>query len=220
MLRISLFGIRTEIHFSFFLLAFLLVCTGNGGVFLLGSVLSSFGHELVHGLAAKTMGLRPARITAGLFGGVLHMDEGDIPPLKEIFLHLSGPLFNLLLVVLFYGLWSLFGQSFWAELLLGNLILGCFNLMPFYPLDGGKIVNLYLSWFFGYSAADKLSQIFSLFFSLSIFLLGIYLVQYNVMNLLISGLALNLYVAAREDRRFRYDRLRHIYKEIEGNYCK
>ncbi|MBE6032672.1 MAG: site-2 protease family protein [Firmicutes bacterium] len=220
MLRFSLFGIRTEIHFSFFLLAFLLLLTGNGGVFLLGAVLFSFGHELTHGLAAKAMGLRPAMISAGLFGGVLQMEEGSIPPLKELFLHLSGPLFNLLWVLVFYGLWDRFGQALWADLLLGNLILGCFNLMPFYPLDGGKIVNLYLSWFFGYRVADRLSQIFSLFFSLSLFLLGIYLVQYNVMNLLISGLALNLYVAAREDRRFHYDRLKHIYTEIEGNYCK
>ncbi len=74
--------------------------------------------------------------------------------------------------------------------------------MPFYPLDGGKITDLYMAVFFGYGRSQKISRFFSLIFSVFLFLLGIYLVQYNVWNLFLSALAVNLFVARKLDNGF------------------
>ena len=96
-----------------------------------------------------------------------------------------------------------------------NLVLALFNLMPFYPLDGGKLVGIYITHFLGYKKAYIISRTFSVIFSVSLFLLGLYLVQYNIVNLLICALAINLYMAGREDSKYSFYRLMSIYTALE-----
>lgn len=166
------------------------------------TVLFSLLHELAHHVTAKYLGYTPHKISFGLFGGVLHIRQGFINPKDELLIHLSGPFFNLLCATIFY-VGALYLHVTWFEpLIFANLILAFFNLMPFYPLDGGKIIGLYLAFFLGYGRSQKISRILSRLFSLFLFLLGIYLVQYNIVNLLISILAINLYVAGAQDNSF------------------
>lgn len=219
MCRFLILGIRIEIHFSFFLLIAILFFMVDGFL-ALNSVVFSIFHEITHGIVAKKLGYTPDAISAGLFGGVLHLREGYVHSIDQLMIHLSGPLFNLTMAMLFYGALLLYPALLIREVMISNLILAIFNLMPFYPLDGGKIIELYLSYFFGYRKAYLISKTFSLLFSVFLFLLGIYLVQYNVINLLISALAINLYIAGREDSRYSFHRLMCIYTDLERENIK
>lgn len=174
----------------------------------------SFLHEFAHRAAGKYLGYSPEKISMGLFGGVLHIREGFVRPLDELLIHLAGPFFNIIMAALFYCAFLFYPLAIMETLVLSNLVLGLFNLMPFYPLDGGKIVGLYLAIFLGYGRSEKISRVFSLLFSLFFFLLGIYLVQYSMLNLLISVLAVNLYIAAKQDNSFIFYR---VSREIQQN---
>lgn len=178
------------------------------------SALFSFLHELAHRAAGKFLGYSPEKISMGLFGGVLHIREGFVRPLDELLIHLAGPFFNIVMAALFYCAFIFFPLPIWETVILSNLVLGLFNLMPFYPLDGGKIIGLYLAIFLGYGKSEKISRAFSLIFSLFFFLFGIYLLQYSMLNLLISVLAVNLYIAAKQDNSFIFYR---VSRNIQQN---
>jgi stage IV sporulation protein FB len=171
-------------------------------IFAAASAAFSLLHEFAHRLTAIKLGYTPEKISFGLFGGVLHIREGMVKPRHELLIHLSGPLFNILTAVLLYGLYLYFYFPWLVPVILANAVLALYNLMPFYPLDGGKITDLYLAVFLGYGRSQKISRFFSLLFSVFLFLLGIYLVQYNVLNLFLSALAVNLFMARNQDNGF------------------
>ena len=206
MLCFKILGIRTEFHLSYFLLVGLLCISGHC---LLAAAATGFSylHEAAHGAAAKRLGYTPEKISAGLFGGILHLRESVIKPKDQLFIHLAGPFFNAMAAGLLFWLYQAHPRPWVMDLLVSNLILALFNLMPFYPLDGGKLVNLYLAFFLGFRRAELVSHFFSRLFSIFLFLLGIYLVQYNLVNLLISALAVNLAIAEHDDNSFLFYKL-------------
>jgi stage IV sporulation protein FB len=201
MFRLQVFGTKVEFHFSVFLLLLIIILSGNS-VFAAASVLFSLLHEFAHQAMAVRLGYTPEKISFGLFGGVLHIREGFVKPRHELMIHLSGPFFNILTAVLLYGFYLYFYLPWLQPAILANAVLALYNLMPFYPLDGGKITDLYMAAFLGYGRSQKISRVFSLIFSVFLFLLGIYLVQYNVWNLFLSALAVNLYMARKLDNGF------------------
>ncbi|MPN27573.1 hypothetical protein SDC9_175007 [bioreactor metagenome] len=133
---------------------------------------------------------------------MLHVREGMIKPRHELLIHLAGPFFNILTAALLYSLYLYFYLPWLVPVILANTVLALYNLMPFYPLDGGKITDLYMAVFLGYGRSRKISRFFSLIFTVFLFLLGIYLVQYNVLNLFLSALAINLMIARKQDNTF------------------
>jgi stage IV sporulation protein FB len=216
MFRFAILGTKIELHYSFFLLLCMIILSGNSE-FGVASAVFSFLHEIAHKTTAKFLGYTPEKISMGLFGGILHIREGFVKPLDELLIHLAGPFFNIVTAALLYGVYAFFPVSWIEPVILANLVLGIFNLMPFYPLDGGKIIDLYLAIFLGYGRSQKISRFFSIIFSLFLFLLGIYLVQYNVLNLLISALAINLYVASRQDNSFIFYKVSRNIEEGSKN---
>jgi stage IV sporulation protein FB len=201
MLRLKIFGTTIEFHISFFLLLIIVVLSGNA-LFAAASVLFSLLHEMAHKHMAARLGYTPEKISYGLFGGVLHVREGFVKPRHELLIHLSGPFFNIVSALLLYGFYLYFYLPWLQPVILANAVLALYNLMPFYPLDGGKITDLYMAVFFGYGRSQRISRFFSLIFSVFLFLFGIYLVKYNVWNLFLSALAVNLFVARRLDNGF------------------
>ena len=162
---IKLFGIPIEINFSWifvFLLIIYLLGDHFGGAYpwwpaahrwaLAVSIallffLSVLAHELCHSLLAVKNGIPVERITLFLFGGVSQLCHEARRPLTEFSIAIVGPLSSIALALALFGLWvALRDMSATLEitlrLLVGvNLMLGLFNLLPGFPLDGGRVLR-------------------------------------------------------------------------------
>ena len=108
-------------------------------------------HEMTHSLVAKYSGLHISGITLFLFGGVSNLTSGPKNPATEFKIALSGPLASLALSGLFYLLWA--AAAGWpalsavlAYLTVVNLLLAAFNIIPGFPLDGGRVLRAFLWW--------------------------------------------------------------------------
>lgn len=113
-------------------------------------------HEMGHVLSAHFFSWRIKRISLLPFGGVAEMDEHGNRPLKEeLIVILAGPLQHVWMVALAYGLEAaaIISQETFDLFLFHNIVIFCFNLLPIWPLDGGKLVFLLLS--FKYSFFDS-----------------------------------------------------------------
>ena len=109
--------------------------------------LSVLAHELSHSVMALSKGIPVRGITLFIFGGVSRLDREPQRPITEFVVALVGPLSSILLAVVFGGVWYLLGRGdspLEVVLLLlawTNLGLGVFNLVPGYPLDGGRLLR-------------------------------------------------------------------------------
>ncbi len=115
----------------------------------LGLFASIVFHELSHSLVARMFGIQMKGITLFIFGGVAEMTEEPPSPKAEFFMAVAGPLSS---IVLGLGLFVVrfIGDGFgWPRPILGvisylaliNLILAGFNLLPAFPLDGGRVLR-------------------------------------------------------------------------------
>jgi len=114
-----------------------------GALLFFGSVLI---HELSHSLVAIRRGTSVRRIRLFVFGGVSEIESEAANPQDEFAITIAGPASSFLLGGFFYGLAALIGdRTVFDQLfsLLGwiNLLLGGFNLLPGFPLDGGRVLR-------------------------------------------------------------------------------
>ncbi|MBI2887481.1 MAG: site-2 protease family protein [Chloroflexi bacterium] len=109
-------------------------------------------HELAHSLVARVIGIPVKSITLFIFGGVAQISRDAARPAGELVMAAAGPLSSFLLAGLFLVLWALSRPwheptSALAGWLAGiNLSLGAFNLMPGFPMDGGRVLRSLLWW--------------------------------------------------------------------------
>lgn len=160
-----IFGIPVEVNVSwilvFLLLTYLLAgefddprlrwsTTQRWSVAMVTVVLffaSVLAHELSHSVMALSKGIPVRGITLFIFGGVSRLDQEPQRPITEFVVALVGPLLSILLAVILGGVWFLMGRGDSAvEIVLvllawTNLSLGVFNLVPGYPLDGGRLLR-------------------------------------------------------------------------------
>ena len=159
----KIFGIPIEIHFSWVFI-FLLMIVILGDLFdqsqstalgrwawaLLIAVLffaSVLAHELSHSLVAVRKGIPVDGITLFFFGGVSHLAHEARRPYVEFVITVVGPLCSILLAGIFWVLWLQFqGTNSSLELAFRllmsiNLMLGVFNMLPGFPLDGGRVLR-------------------------------------------------------------------------------
>lgn len=165
---ITVLGIPVEVNLSWFIIFGLIVYTLSAGYFaattpelnilthwLMGicAALLLFicllAHELSHSYVAKTHQLPISGITLFIFGGVAHMEKEPATPEVEFKMAIAGPIMSFLLGILFWlisqGLYSLgFPQAVYAVteyLTILNFVVGIFNLIPGFPLDGGRVLR-------------------------------------------------------------------------------
>lgn len=150
-------NISVSVHFTVFLLLLLSLIFGPQlFIMLILLFLSVFIHEFFHAAVARSYSLHIKKILLLPFGGITDIAEWKLPADKEIKVSLAGPLSNLFIAFVsaafsvFFAppLISWFQYFFWV-----NLILGLFNLIPAFPLDGGKIARAILSNKYGYTRA-------------------------------------------------------------------
>lgn len=124
-----------------------------------GLIAASAIHELGHILIIYYTGGKVVALKLGIFGAVI--STSSLSYLQEIFCTLAGPVFGLTLLI-FRPLYP--WLAFWA------LVQNVYNLLPVYPLDGGRILRALFCMFFPLEKAIKLSQTISL---TTAFLVGI-----------------------------------------------
>jgi len=123
-------------------------------------------HELGHSLTARKYGLATSSITLTFIGG-LAMLEGRPTPRQEFWIAIAGPLVNLAIAAgLFlymavspieYALYAITAKNLVVSLFWANLVIGVFNLIPAFPLDGGRIVRAILSMAVGEDTGTRVS---------------------------------------------------------------
>ena len=161
-----------KIHPLFYLTAFICVITANFKNFIIFSSIIIV-HELGHIIGAIIFKWKIDKVILLPFGGITIFQENIDKSLKEEFIiAILGPLLQLV----FYFLYS--GNSIFNQY---NLIILLFNLLPIYPLDGSKIVNILFNEFISFKRSHILTIITS-FITLSVVILSI---KYNLLLYLI-----------------------------------
>ncbi|MGA1796532.1 MAG: site-2 protease family protein [bacterium] len=167
----NLFGFEVGIDLSWIILACLITWTLAEWVFphyykglsptiylimgiagALGLFASIIFHELLHSLVARRFGLPMKGITLFIFGGVAEMVEEPPSPRAELMMAIAGPLSSICLGlvclgILFWGRlkgWPIYLNGVISYLAYINLILAAFNLLPAFPLDGGRVLRAIL----------------------------------------------------------------------------
>jgi Zn-dependent protease len=165
-------------------------------------------HELSHALVARHQGVAVSGIRLHVFGGVSEMEDEPATPGAEALIAAVGPLTSFVLAATCYGLGRALDGPPWVAALTGyltgvNLIVGLFNLVPGFPLDGGRLLRAMLWWGSGrpYWATRWASRAGSLF---AVALIGLGVVRTlggeAVGGLWFVFIGLFLYQAARASR--------------------
>ncbi len=125
----------------------------NGNYFI--AFIMVIMHEYVHYFTARCFGYKGGSVKILPFGAVLRLSNiDDASVMEEVIISLSGPIFNLVLAVVFYELSLQLNYRVLKSLLFTNVCLGIFNLVPTLPLDGGRILRAILSAFKTYRVAN------------------------------------------------------------------
>ena len=205
-------GTIVRIHFTFLLFLAWIVLAANAaggaraalsaGLFFILLFASVLLHEFGHIFVARRFGVRTPTVTLLPIGGVAQMERIPEQPRQELAISLAGPAVNLVIggaIVLALGglpshpnmeLTNL-GQAFWTHLAFANLGLALFNLLPAFPMDGGRALRALLSARLGYArgtkAAAATGQILAVLLGLAGILSG---------NLILTLIAVFVYFAA------------------------
>jgi Zn-dependent protease len=136
----------------------------------LSLLLALFGcvvlHELGHALMARRFGIETLDITLYPIGGVARLQRMPRAPGAELLIALAGPAVNFAIVAALLGLrlvglgdvdsTSVLGD-FLGGLMIVNLVLGLFNLIPAFPMDGGRVLRALLSGWLGRAQATSVA---------------------------------------------------------------
>ncbi len=161
-------GIDLYVHATFFLLILWVVALHwleertlqavvSGVVFILALFACVVLHEFGHALTARHYGIPTKDITLLPIGGVSRFERMPEKPRQELWVALAGPLVNVGIAVILYAVlfftsgWkavtalSITGGPFLERILVANLILAVFNVIPAFPMDGGRVLRALLA---------------------------------------------------------------------------
>jgi Zn-dependent protease/CBS domain-containing protein len=212
----SIFGIPVKVHLTFLLLLVLVYFVGasvvgrgglGGVVFVILIFASVVFHELSHSLVARHYGISVLDITLLPIGGVARMPSPPDNPVQEIIISAAGPVASLVLAFLLWFTGAFLGYTesfsdFWAQgsllsqLAAVNFVLAIFNLIPAFPMDGGRILRgllgLYLAPFTATRIAVGVGQVFAIL---------LFFVGFFYANFFMILIALFVYLGAEAEER-------------------
>lgn len=178
-----IFGINIQIHFTFFLILVwgaLNFGGSDGPLYGLLVTVALFTlvllHELGHSVAAMAYGIGVRDITLLPIGGVARLEQMPEKPIQEFVVAVAGPAVNIILAIILapvvFGLTSAGSEPFVVTmrsgagflglltfLLTANVSLALFNLLPAFPMDGGRIFRAFLGLFLDFERATSLAVI-------------------------------------------------------------
>jgi stage IV sporulation protein FB len=197
------FGIAVRIHWSFWALPLGFVIGSLpsgplnaaiiGGLILLFYAQGVVLHEYGHALTARFFGIKTRDIILTPIGGIARMECMPENPVHEIIIALAGPAVNVVFATVFFFVLAVSGQlgtsgwrtvpipiiQQWADaialLLMVNVGMTFFNLLPAFPSDGGRIVRAFLSLFFSRLTATQVAVYSGACVALGLAIFGIYI---------------------------------------------
>lgn len=205
-------GIEVRIHWTFLLLPlyiyFSSLVAGSGAVAASVAVLlilAIFGcvvlHEYGHALTARLFGIPTKDITLLPIGGVARLERMPRSPLQELAIAVAGPAVNVVIAfalfagLAFPGVVSLLPVavvSFLSKLAWVNVALMVFNMLPAFPMDGGRVLRAGLALFMPYATATRAAARVGQIAAVGFAVLG--LVSGNLMLVLLAAF---VFLAAR-----------------------
>jgi len=163
-------GIQVRIHWTFLILPIWIFSSAILGGFGIASAVSTvifvfaiFGcvllHELGHAMAARQFNIPTRDIVLLPIGGVASLERMPRNPWQELWIAAAGPLVNVVIAsLILLGLWaSPWAGGFWTNLAYANIALVIFNLIPAFPMDGGRILRSTLAMFLDWVTATKIA---------------------------------------------------------------
>ncbi len=173
----TLGGTAVRMHLTFLLLVAWIAAmqwmhgTAQDAVYGVLFILVLFGcvvlHEFGHIWAARRYGIHTPDVTLLPIGGVASMERMPEKPAQEIAVALAGPAVNLAIALVLIAVLGLhfstsdmtlegLQSSFWAQVAAANVVLLVFNLVPAFPMDGGRVLRAGLAMWLGFGRATIL----------------------------------------------------------------
>jgi Zn-dependent protease/CBS domain-containing protein len=206
-------GIQLRIHITFLLLigwlAFGYYAEGGSAVaasrviFILLLFVCVVLHEFGHAFAAKAFGINTPDITLLPIGGVARLERMPEEPVQELIIAVAGPMVN---VVIALGLFvaggsqaafvnssTVEGGGLIAQLMTINIMLVLFNLLPAFPMDGGRVLRALLATRLSYARATQIAATVGQGFAFVFGFLGL------IWNPFLIFIALFVYIGASQE---------------------
>jgi Zn-dependent protease/CBS domain-containing protein len=174
-----------------------------GAIFLFGCVLV---HELAHSYIAVHNGIKIGGITLFLFGGVSEMEDIPRNPAVEVVMAFVGPATSVALGLIFAAIYffvpgmrgDIYAGTMVALLAYMNIALGLFNIIPAFPMDGGRVLRGFLAERMPYIRATRIAVSIGKLFAYMLAIIGILSWPVGLWLLII---AVFIYIAAGEEER-------------------
>lgn len=200
-------GIKIRIHWTFMILiAWIIISEARRGsnaeevLWTLGFIMAIFFtiilHELGHALTAKQFNFKTRDITLLPIGGVARMDNLPNKPMQEFLVAIMGPMVNLAIAfILFLTIDTsrdlteitsdlhINGSNFLFHLYTANIFLALFNLIPAFPMDGGRVLRALLATSMKRAKATRIAAIIGQIIAVGFVFLGL---LYNPVLLIIG----------------------------------
>lgn len=199
-------GIPVKVHWTFGLLFLFMIYVGVEShqttlelVFFLLTFLTLFFcvvlHEYGHALTAKKFNVHTRDIIISPIGGVARLERLPVKPKEELLVAIAGPMVNVVIALLcFIGLFSFAGMDhfilneqsgqidslpkFVVTVFFINVVLFFFNLIPAFPMDGGRILRALLSMKLGKTKSTRIASIIGKIFAVCFMCYGLYISHY------------------------------------------
>lgn len=207
---IRIFGVPVRLHFTFVLLLIFIVTLGvRGGesalfnvIYIVALFSSVLLHELGHVGVARRYGIRTQEIVMYPIGGVARLERSPKPK-EELWIALAGPAVNVLISTALFAylgysdpavLASPKDENLLARIAFGNLILAAFNMVPAFPMDGGRVLRALLARWQTEDTATRMAASAGRVFAILIGLYGLL-----SMHFMLVFIAFFVYVGASQE---------------------
>lgn len=204
-------GIKLKIHPLFYLFGLYYALTGRIFVFIIYTV-CAFSHEMGHSVVAEKVGYKLNKITLMPFGAVVNGYVAGLKPSDRLKIALAGPMLNLFVALLFVALWWIFPIIYaYTDIVVeANISMCVVNLIPVYPLDGGRILYSFLSERFSEKTAAKVCKATGIVLSILLFTLFVFSAFHTVNFSLLFFTLFVLFGAFNTDKENRYVKIRSL----------
>lgn len=168
--------LKFRIHPLFLVIGILTFFVGVGEIFLCYLV-TVLLHEIGHAIVARHLGYQLEQISLLPFGAELSLQNDNFTPSDEIKIAVAGPLVNLILIIICVSLWWIFPITYYYTdlFVFSNFITFVFNLLPVFPLDGGRVFRAIISKYKDTKTTEKIVSVTAI--TLSLLFFGVFIVS-------------------------------------------